>query len=415
MLKSSFYKLKAHAPLPIEISKGMPDLLFCVINDGQDAFKAGSSECLVSGTDITNGEETCLISVGTDGTPVVYFDINGTIDNILLEEYRDELSVSIEMKLPFNYSRFPNKLKKIAKELLRFRSSLDNRIPFPSLRSPFAVEWLTALRKWAKIEDSSRSLASGWPSDYRASVIISHDIDTDWAFNNFDYIKRFCDMEEELGYKGVWYCVPYYCKNKKAEHAIRYLIDRGNEIGCHGYNHDAKIPLLSWEKRRKRYNVIKAFVNEWDIKGFRSEWLWRNKVFLQEISEIFDYDSTVPSHSVMQSARTFNGCGTCFPYRTYGDMVEIPLTLPMDEEWRAYNMSQEAFWNRQVKLSDFIISLGGTVVISIHPQPQQSANESSIELIGRALKEISKNVNLWKTTPYEIYKWMVKTEYEEHS
>jgi peptidoglycan/xylan/chitin deacetylase (PgdA/CDA1 family) len=354
-----------------------------------------------------------LASVSDAGEPQLHFDVEATIEGVLLERYHSGLEPTFEMRLPLNYSRLPGWLKQLA---LGFRTGALYSIPpcgFPPGDPSFVVEWLRALARWAGRSAGRRFLSCKWPDDYRAAVTITHDVDTGWIFDHPDWIERFTDLEAAHGFHGAWYCVPTYANTKAAERGIECLLARGCEIGCHGYNHDAKWALMEGPALGRRLAAVRAFAERWRIRGFRSEWLWRPPHFLEAIAEVFDYDTSVPNVYSGFTRFTRNGCGACIPYRTHGDLVELPLTLPMDEERRREGLDVQKFWLRQIDRAEAIIERGGMVVLTLHPQPHQAANEESLAALEAALHWLGSQSDLWIARPDEIVDWVAGSHREE--
>ncbi|MGA2034852.1 MAG: hypothetical protein ABSG68_21590 [Thermoguttaceae bacterium] len=359
--------------------------------------------------DSSDAETVDLVWLTESGLPQVSVDVASAMEGILLEQYHAGLEPTVEMRLPFNYSRLPPWVKGLARFVRKGSIAREPEVPFPP-GAPFVVDWLCDLARWAGVPQSRRVRSQRWPDGRQAALTISHDVDTDWLFRNPDWIDRICDMEEEHGLFGAWYCVPIYSQSRRSALGIERLIERGCEIGCHGYNHDAKWPLLSGEKFAKRLRSVQAFRDRWKARGFRSEWLWRTSDFLSVLARVFDYDSSVPTASSSFTSRSRNGCGTCYPYLTYGDLVELPLTLPMDEARRTSGLGLEAFWRRQVERASKIIERGGLVMLSLHPQPHQAANSPTLTAVKAAIRDLVSIPNLWIARPDHIVDWVRRSK-----
>jgi peptidoglycan/xylan/chitin deacetylase (PgdA/CDA1 family) len=192
-----------------------------------------------------------------------------------------------------------------------------------------------------------------------------------------------------------------------ARAGIRRLQSRGREVGCHGYNHDAKWPLLEGAAFRKRLNAVRGFAEEWGVRGFRSEWVWRTQRFLEAIASVFKYDSSIPAMLPAYSHPTRNGCSTCRPYRTYGDLVELPITVALDEWRHLKGLSPAEHFEDIVHAANVVVERGGVVTLGLHPQPHQAANDATFAALEQALIELEKVPGLFRTTPAELAAWVV--------
>ncbi len=345
-----------------------------------------------------------MISRDEDGCMIWHFDPEKVCEGILLESYHDGLQHTMELRLPFNYSRVPNWVKRIARTLRMRGIKAPSAIPFPAMETPLALDWLHELCFLQRGKGVSRYPGRdlNWPRQTRAAVVVTHDVDNNWIFENPQWLAQFLDIEEEYGFQGAWYVVPRNSRSKAANRGIEMLRSRGCEIGCHGYNHDAKWPLLPEKQSKKRIEEVCRFRDHWGIRGFRSEWLWRTPAFLKMLSKIFQYDTSVPTVSELFTSVSFNGCGSFFPFRTHGGLMELPLTLPMDEARHQMGLSPEIFWRQQKILADAIIDRGGLVTISLHPQPHQAANDTTLGPFREFLQEINRHSGLWKAPPWKV-------------
>lgn len=361
-------------------------------------------ECkiIIQGKSYEGGSEIIPVAyLEPDGKIVINIDVGSLINLIRHERYHDGLKAPVVSKLPFNYSILPKWVKSFSRDILAAFDDPGRLIDFPGNQMPFVADWLLELKN----KFVSPSAYPKYPDGCRAAFTITHDVDDNWIFRNGVWLDRLIGIEKENGFKGAWFCVPENSKDTDSLKGMQQLTGNGFEIGCHGYNHDAKLPIMSGLRFKERIDSIKKFVNEFNIKGFRSEWLYRDRNLLSEISSIFDYDSSVPSVSSSLAKYCRTGCGTCFPYLTYEDLIEIPLSLPMDEDRYAMKLEPEDFWKEQLFRTKKIIQMGGVVNITIHPQRHQSANERSFNAIKNYLKELTSFQGIWKATPGEIAAW----------
>jgi len=337
MRAGPWFRLRPKIALPDALRTSCPEFLWipnpsCLPVDDRDVALTGVDKA---------GNEVPLICVAGSRVDLAFSVLEST-NALLLEQYHSGLVPTPEMRLPFNYSRLPNWVKGAARGI-RFRKPTQPAIAFPPDSPQFVVQWLERLSSWAGVQTSDRAF-SAWPAGNRAAAVITHDVDTDWVLRHYDWMKRIVDLEAEYGFRGAWYCVPKYSESKRAEDAIQYLKDHDCEVGVHGYNHDAKWPLLSGTAFEARLSEVRSFARRWQCSGFRSEWLWRSPQFLHRLNEVFTYDSSVPAHSVLFTTESGNGSSTCRPYRTHSNLLEIPLTLPLDEARTGRGLSHAEFW-----------------------------------------------------------------------
>ena len=213
--------------LPASLRRDLPEILW-IPPGGLEASGGADGRAALLGKPFFDADSAplTLASVSDAGEHQLHFDVEATIEGILLERYHSGLEPTFEMRLPFNYSRVPSWLKQLA---LGIRSRAFYSIPscgFPPGDPSFIVEWLCALARWAGRSPGRRFLNCKWPDDRRAAVAIAHDVDTGWIFDHPDWLERFTDLEEAHGFHGAWYCVPAYANTKAAERGIERLLER---------------------------------------------------------------------------------------------------------------------------------------------------------------------------------------------
>ena len=402
-----FYRLEVNERWPPVLRTDLPEILWIPPDAVLGAAPVGPSMAILRGMplDGLNAKAVTLVSLDDGGAPRLHFDVARTMEGILLEEYHGGLEPTVEMRLPFNYSLLPCWVKALARNLRKGKIAREPEVPFPPGDPSFVVDWLRELARWAQGPPSPRSLSVRWPAGFRAALTISHDVDTDWLFRHPAWLERICDLEEHYGLRGAWYCVPRYSHSRAAEAGIERLLARGCEVGCHGYNHDGKWPLLRGDKYDERVRRVRQFRDFWGLRGFRPEWLWRTPTFLATLAQLFDYDTSVPTVSSGFTSHSRNGCGTCWPYVTHGDLLELPLTVPMDEARHLSGLEPGPFWRGQFERSRKILERGGLVMLSLHPQPHQAANEATLTAVAAALQELVDVPGVWIARPDQIADW----------
>jgi peptidoglycan/xylan/chitin deacetylase (PgdA/CDA1 family) len=405
-----FFRLEAVEGLPEDLAAVLPTLLWIPSGSVELAPPEEALNPVLVGHSVDGSLplRVPLVSLADGSRPILHFDAARTADEILLEHYYDGLERPLEMRLPFNYTLLPTWVRSTARRLRGRQLVHEPEIAFPPDGPSHVVDWLCDLAQWAETSTPTRRLKVAWPDTYRAAVTVCHDVDTDWVFENPRWIDRFCDLEERHGLRGAWYCVPTYSQTPAATKGIERLRERGCEIGCHGYNHDTRWPFLGNAAFQKRMDGVRQFRDRWGVRGFRSEWLWRTPTFLQAIGQEFDYDSSIPTVSRLFTSHSRNGCGTAFPYRTHGDLVELPITLPIDDDRHLRGEPVDQFWRDQVERAHHLVERGGMLLFLLHPQPHQAANDETLAAVDLALEQLDSIPDLWNARPDEIVDWVLK-------
>ena len=135
------------------------------------------------------------------------------------------------------------------------------------------------------------------------------------------------------------------------------------------------------------------------LRGMRTPWYGRSEGLFSVLARHFAYDSSVPNASGFFSNRTNSGCCTLFPYRSGGGLWELPMTLPPDT-----SLHPADGYERLLETTRAIAARGGVAVVTLHPQPHQSANREGLDRYFAFLKRLCepRAPRLWQATPLEI-------------
>jgi peptidoglycan/xylan/chitin deacetylase (PgdA/CDA1 family) len=323
---------------------------------------------------------------------------------ILDEDYVRDWKRPLPSRLPFvNYSRAPFAVKRVLARLQDpSREASPPDAPFPELPLDDFVDALRAL--CARLEPEGGPADEAWPGGARAAVAVTYDVDSSWILDpaRADLLARIVDEESELGFPGAWYVVADELRLPAHEPALRRIRDAGHEVGSHGFCHDGRLQYLSPARQEERMAKVMERMAGLGVRGMRTPWYARSRGLFEAIARHFEYDSSVPNASGFFSSRTRSGCCTVFPYQAAPGIVEIPMTLPPDT---AVPVERR----RRVlgEIADAVVARGGLVVVTLHPQPHQSANEAGLASHLGLLRDLRERHGgrLWCATPAEVAEW----------
>ncbi len=345
----------------------------------------------------THGEVECL------------FDVKETIRVIRNEEYHgSHLSVPITGILPFDYTKLPVWFIGLMAKAMTTETKIANLPDFPR----YPIDLSSDI--FSYIDGRSGKQAFKWPGSKKYAVAFTHDIDTPWAFNNDNWLKKFVGAEEKNNITSSWYVVPLDIKSAKTKNWIGTLLNNGHEIGAHGYDHDPVLPNLPKGKLfahlKSSHNIIETIAKSDEI-GYRAPWLSRNNNLCEGLLNAgFLYDSSVPNCDFQRNNKNSNnGCCTVFPYMRCGIPV-LPVTVPQDDIYGTLGISARVYWEWIFKLAEKIKKTGGVVVISTHLQPHHSANEPMFNGYKYLLEKLTADNDAWITLPKNIIKHFKKYE-----
>jgi peptidoglycan/xylan/chitin deacetylase (PgdA/CDA1 family) len=249
----------------------------------------------------------------------------------------------------------------------------------------------------------------GWPEKKRFSLILTHDVE---SIIGVGKCLDLADLEERFGFRSSF---NFVIKDYSVTPELRQnLVDRGFEVGVHGYTHDGR---FFQDKRNifEKSHVINRFLSEWNAVGYRSPSMlgdleWHRKLHIEYDSSTFDTDPFEPKP---------HGVQTVFPFLVEDNeqdrgFVELPYTLPQD--FTLYIIMQEKSIDIWKKKLDWIAEKGGMALVITHPdymnfsRLKSGINEYPIKFYEEFLEYIKSRYEgqYWHVLPKEIARFWHK-------
>ena len=229
-----------------------------------------------------------------------------------------------------------------------------------------------------------------WPHGNRASVVLTHDVETAKGVSNIPRLRK---LEQKYHVLSSWNFVPE--RYRFDRRVLQDLRDEGCEIGVHGLHHDGRLfsSRAIFEKSLPRIN---AYLREWDAVGFRSPSTQRNADWMPLIAA--KYDSSFPDTDPFEPQP--GGCCSIFPY-FLGNMVELPITMPQDHTLFAILRQNDiSIWKKK---ATWLIEKHGMVLANIHPDYMLTAKD--LRYYEELLDFLTSRDELWYALPRDVAGW----------
>lgn len=272
----------------------------------------------------------------------------------------------ISSKLPFNSQLIPPWVRTIYARLLGriSRKKVLSSELFPQWPVDLSVDFIEDL---------------GTPSakSRKPYISLTHDIDSLEGLRNL--VKYFLPIEEAAGFHSTNFIVP--CGWKLDKGLIDEIIARGHEIGIHGYNHGTLTPFLSKPEQELRLKLGLQQFEGIGINGYRAPALIRTQSLLESVSDIFDYDSSIPT-SGGAFPELGGGCATARPFKIAG-ISEIPLSMPRDGSLLFLGYSQDEILTIWKECFSYIAASNGVIVLLTHCENRYSGNAMMLDIYKR--------------------------------
>lgn len=229
-----------------------------------------------------------------------------------------------------------------------------------------------------------------WPKGKRFAISLTHDVETAGGLKHIDALAK---LEEKRGFRSAWFFVPH--KYKIDPGLLKDLVDRGHEIGVHGYNHDGRL-FTSKACFDSRAIKINQTVDRWGAAGFRAPMVHRHLTWLQALQ--VDYDASFFDADPFQAMP--GGVGGMWPFIA-GNLVELPYTLPQDHTlFLALSEGNAGIWLQKLKL---IRQMSGMGLLITHPDYMDS--DLRRDIYDAFLEHAVSHDDAWLALPNQIVTW----------
>jgi peptidoglycan/xylan/chitin deacetylase (PgdA/CDA1 family) len=240
-----------------------------------------------------------------------------------------------------------------------------------------------------------------WPGGKNAAFVSLHDIDTPGFLRRRERDPLY-QVERKHGVRATWFVPTAVLKDRKE--AVDFLLESGNEVGWHGYNHDHRLPYRPFAEQRVAILKNSYFARPASFPiGMRTPRLLKsNHLFdvLDRSCPLLRYDTSflrgiVPYHLWVNGRRS--------------RILEIPTTVPTDIA--VYNnlhevprsRRPEAILEVQIARTKHLLEIGGLISIVTHPEKDLTERPELLDVYDRYLAFVRSCPNVWFATAGEVF------------
>jgi peptidoglycan/xylan/chitin deacetylase (PgdA/CDA1 family) len=241
----------------------------------------------------------------------------------------------------------------------------------------------------AALKDNPKKIVHPWPDAAPAALVLTHDVETSEGIKLIEPLAR---IEEELGLRSCWNLVPEKYPIDKG--LVADLIDRGFELGVHGYNHDGRL-FASEREFERRMPVMNEGFRRFDASGFRAPMVHRNLDWICRLD--LAYDASCFDVDPFQAMP--GGIGSLWPCIVNG-IVELPYTMPQDHTlFTSLGHTSTYVWEKK---AEFVRKRNGMALLLTHPDYLDSPKLRSLygDFLKRALES-----DWWHALPRDVASW----------
>jgi peptidoglycan/xylan/chitin deacetylase (PgdA/CDA1 family) len=281
------------------------------------------------------------------------------------------------------------------------RPPASARLPVPYHYVPAAARTMiaSALGRWNRGRADRWARFPSWPLDLSADfladiglssaplqtktpVILTHDIDSPEGLSRL--VDDFLPLEEAAAARSTSYVVP--CAWPIDHGRLDQVVERGHDIGVHGYDHGNRTPFASDDERRRRLDGADALVERYGIAGYRAPSLLRTRPLLRDLRSRYRYDSSIPTSGGLFPVPN-NGCASARPFTIEG-ILELPLSLPRDGSLRFLGYSAPEIARLWIECAETVSRARGVVVLLTHCERRFSGNGPMLSAYASFLEHI---------------------------
>jgi peptidoglycan/xylan/chitin deacetylase (PgdA/CDA1 family) len=237
--------------------------------------------------------------------------------------------------------------------------------------------------EWARFPDWPLDLSADFVADWSnadpsapiprpTAVALTHDIDSLEGLRNL--VDKFLPLEEAVGARSSNFIVP--CAWRLDHGLLREIMQRGHEIGVHGYDHSNRTPFVDAKERRQRLKDGFEALAEYSPVGYRAPSLLRTEALVNDLAEYCSYDSSIPTSGGPFPSFN-NGCATARPFRL-GRTIEVPISLRRDGTVRFLGYTPATIGAMWKENAEEIARARGVVVLLTHCEKRFTGNPAML-------------------------------------
>ncbi len=309
------------------------------------------------------------------------------------------------VKLGITPDRAPAWARKAAIHGLHWLRGFRRRREWRSPHEPadFAVDnWRTLIQSIVAGHTSEAGVPL-WPAGKKYAVLLTHDLDSDYALRRPRALNSLREVGEDLGLHSAWLVVTRLLDAGMA--ALDDLHAAGHEIGCHGMRHDHRLAFLPEKRLAERIRKASMLIDRYGTTGFRSPNFLRTPALFRALDKLFEYDMSMleltsdPTNPL--AGKT--GCSTCLPFLINAtDLLEIPTTVPLDCHYELLGLDAEKALRCQLDVIAGIRARCGVANILAHPEPYFSLRKPWLVAYRRLVEHVAADPNAWVARPRDL-------------
>jgi len=337
------------------------------------------------------GSPAAYVWRASDGSSLLPFDPDALVRAFLREEYLDAGTARSFVR-SFYYRIRPVLPRSVQMAARRRFARVQERASFPSWPAETALHdlyrFLLALVE--EVHGAPLPWIAPWPTPHRWVVVLTHDVE---QANGYRHVEAVAAVEREAGVRSAWYFVPER-DYRVDDTLVASLALDGFEVGVHGLRHDGRD--LSPGTFEERLPAMRTYAEQWGAVGFRAPATQRG---WEQIGELgFDHDSSYSD--VARYEPQAGGSCSWLPF-FIGDVVELPITLPMDHTLFELLGSRDGeMWFEKAA---FLRERGGMALLLTHPD--YLAEPHRLAEYERFVTHVAGDSGAWLTLPREIASW----------
>jgi peptidoglycan/xylan/chitin deacetylase (PgdA/CDA1 family) len=326
-----------------------------------------------------------------DGSTLLPFDPNSLVRSLLMEEYvRADGMTPVFRRV---YYRLRPLLPRSLQMALRRRFvRVQEHSSFPAWPAETALHDLYAylVRLLEDVHGSPLPWIAPWPAPYRWPVVLTHDVE---RAGGYAHLGAVVAIERAAGVRSAWYFVPERDYRVDSD-LLQELTAEGFEVCVHGLQHDGNdLSAHGFDERLPR---MRAYARRWGAVGFRSPATQRDWSRISRLG--FDHDS---SYSDVARYEPQAG-GSCSWYPFFvGDVVELPITLPMDHT--LFDLLGHADGRVWFEKAAFVRERGGMGLLLTHPD--YLIDPARLQEYERFVTHVSGDTTAWIALPRDVSDW----------
>lgn len=234
------------------------------------------------------------------------------------------------------------------------------------------------------------STGPAWPEGRRWAVSVTLDADTVAGLDRAPGLVR---LAQDYGHRATVFVTGDAARRRPS--ILQELLELGAELALHGDRHDYALGFLATDEIERRLERCRDLTESYRMRGFRAPGLLLTSPGRRALARRFLYDSSIPDADIGSLQAPERGCGTVFPFAHPDGVLELPVSLPLEDRLMTLGLEGEALLSAWEAKARQVRAIGGLLVVTTHAEPHLGGSPRFADVYRRLLEQLETLGDAW--------------------